>query len=96
MRTYLAGIFVLQNASPSGLISSIATRDFHGLPSNWLESYIPGVLAVDAPAIQSIASRTLPLDRMTIVVVGDLAKVEPQLKALPELRNAKFERVKPF
>jgi hypothetical protein len=33
---------------------------------------------------------------MTIVVVGDLAKVEPQLKALPELRNVKFERVKPF
>ena len=96
MRTYMAGIFVLQNASPPGLIGSIATRDFHGLPGNWLESYIPGVLAVDAAAMQSIARQTLPLERMTIVVVGDLAKVEPQLKAVPELRNVKFERVKPF
>jgi predicted Zn-dependent peptidase len=96
MRTYMAGIFVLQNASPPGLINSIANRDFHGLPSNWLESYIPGVLAVDAAAMQSIAGRTLPLEKMTIVVVGDLAKVEPQLKALPELRNVRFERVKPF
>ena len=96
MGTYMAGIFVLQNASPGGLITSIANRDFHGLPANWLESYIPGVLAVDAPTIQSIARQTLPLERMTIVVVGDLAKVEPQLKAVPELRNAKFERVKPF
>jgi len=96
MRTYMAGIFVLQNASPGGLINSIANRDFHGLPANWLESYIPGVLAVDAPAIQSIAARTLPLEKMIIVVVGDLAKVEPQLKALPELGNARFERVTPF
>lgn len=96
MRTYMAGIFVLQNASPAGLINSVATRDFHGLPSNWLESYIPGVLAVDAPAMQSIARRQLPLERMTIVVVGDLAKVEPQLKALPELQGVRFQRVKPF
>jgi predicted Zn-dependent peptidase len=96
MRTYMAGIFVLQNASPAGLINSVANRDFHGLPSNWLESYIPGVLAVDAPAMQEIARRQLPLERMTIVVVGDLAKVEPQLKALPELQGVRFERVKPF
>jgi zinc protease len=96
MRTYMAGIFVLQNASPGGLINSVATRDFHGLPSNWLESYIPGVLAVEAPAMQSIARRQLPLERMTIVVVGDLAKVEPQLRALSELKDVKFERVKPF
>jgi predicted Zn-dependent peptidase len=96
MGTYMAGIFVLQNASPAGLIGSIANRDFHGLPANWLESYIPGVLAVDAPAMQSIARQTLPLERATIVVVGDLAKVEPQLKALPELHGVKFERVTPF
>lgn len=96
MRTYLAGIFVLQNASPTGLINSIATRDFHGLPSNWLERYIPGVLAVDAASMQAIARTTLPLDKATIVVVGDLAKVEPQLKALPELRGVTFQRVTPF
>jgi zinc protease len=96
MSTYLAGIFVLQNASPSVLINSIATRDFHGLPSNWLESYIPGVLAVDAPTLQSMAREHLPLDKMTIIVVGDLAKVEPQLRAVPELRKVRFRRVKPF
>jgi zinc protease len=96
MRTYLAGIFVLQNASPNGLINSLANRDFHGLPSNWLESYIPGVLAVEAPQMQTLAKQQFPLEKATIVVVGDLAKVEPQLKALPELKGAKFERVTPF
>jgi predicted Zn-dependent peptidase len=96
MGTYLAGIFVLQNASANGLVNSLANRDFHGLPANWLESYVPGVLAVQAPQMQSMARQTLPLEKATIVVVGDLAKVEPQLRALPELKNVKFERVKPF
>ncbi|MFN3389819.1 MAG: M16 family metallopeptidase [Allosphingosinicella sp.] len=96
MRTYLAGIFVLQNASPGGLINSIANRDFHGLPADWLERYVPGVLAVQPADMQAIARQQLPLDKATIVVVGDLDKVEPQLKALPELKGATFQRVTPF
>ncbi len=96
MRTYLAGIFVLQNASANGLISSLATRDFHGLPANWLESYIPGVLAVTPAQMQSLAREWLPLDKMTVVVVGDLDTVEPQLRELPALEGIPLQRVDPF
>jgi predicted Zn-dependent peptidase len=96
MRTWMAGTFVLQNASPAGLISSLATRDFHSLPANWLESYVPTVLAVRPAEMQRLAREQLPIDKMTLVVVGDLTKVTPQLKALPELKNAKFETVQPF
>ena len=96
MRTYLAGIFVLQNAGASGLINSLASRDFHGLPANWLETYVPGVLATTAEQMQALARETMPLDRMTLVVVGDLAQVEPQLKAVPELQGVPMERVNPF
>ena len=96
MRTWMAGTFVLQNASASGLIGSIAERDFHGLPADWLTAYVPGVLKVSGADMKRLAGRTLPLDKMTLVVVGDLAKVEPQLKALPELKGMTFERVTPF
>ena len=96
IESWLAGTFILQNASPGGLIGSLATRDFHGLPANWLETYVPGVLAVGASDIQQLARDTLPLGTMTLVVVGDLAKVERQLKALPELRKVRFQRVNPF
>ena len=96
MRTYLAGIFVLQNAGASGLINSLANSDFHGLPANWLETYVPGVLATTAEQMQALARETMPLDRMTLVVVGDLAQVEPQLKAVPELQGVPMERVNPF
>ena len=96
MRNYLAGVFVLQNASPAGLINQIATRDFHGLPSNWLDTYVQNVLAVTAPSMQQSVAQALPLDRATLVVVGDLAKITPQLKALPELKGVDFQTVKPF
>jgi len=96
MRTWMAGTFVLQNASPGGLIQSVAERDFHGLPANWLTDYVPSVLRVSGADMQRLAGRTLPLGSMTLVVVGDLAKVEPQLKALPELQGVPFQRVTPF
>ena len=96
IRTWLAGTFVLQNASPGGLINSLATRDFHGLPSNWLETYVPSVLAVSAEDMRTVTGRVLPLDKMTIVLVGDLAKVQPQLAALPELKSVQAQTVKPF
>jgi predicted Zn-dependent peptidase len=96
MRTWMAGTFVLQNASPGGLIQSVAERDFHGLPASWLTDYVPSVLRVSGADMQRLAGTSLPLAKMTLVVVGDLAKVEPQLKSLPELQGVTFERVTPF
>jgi predicted Zn-dependent peptidase len=96
MRTYLAGTFILQNASPFGLISSIANREFLGLPANWLEAYVPNVLAVPASGMQTSVRENLPLEKMTLVVVGDLTKITPQLKALPELKGTQFQTVRPF
>ena len=93
MRTWMAGTFVLQNASPGGLIGSIANRDFHGLPANWLQSYIPGVLGVGAADMRRLATEQLPLNRATLVIVGDLAKVRPQLATLPELASMQAQVV---
>jgi zinc protease len=56
---------------------------------------VPNVLKVSGADMQRLAGRSLPLDKLTLVVVGDLAKVEPQLKALPELQGS-VQRVTPF
>ena len=96
MRTYLAGVFVMQNASANGLVGSLANVDFHGLPANWLDNYVPGVLATTPEQMKALAQQWLPLDKATIVVVGDLATVEPQLRALPELQGWQMQRVDPF
>ncbi|RAK58013.1 M16 family metallopeptidase [Phenylobacterium deserti] len=91
MRQYLAGTFILQNGSAATLVNSIATRDLLGLPGDWLDRYVPRVLAVEPATMTRVAGERLPLGKMTLVVVGDLSKITPQLKALPELRDATFQ-----
>jgi zinc protease len=92
-RNYLAGLFVIQNATAQSLINSMAQRDGLGLPKDWLQTYVPAVLAVTPAQVQQAAATTQPIDKATLVVVGDLATVEPQLRALPELKGAAFQRV---
>lgn len=94
--SWLAGTFILQNASSGGLIGSLANRDLHGLPANWLEAYVPAVLAVDPARIQAMARERLPLEGMTVVIVGDLATVRPQLEALPELSGVEMRVADPL
>ncbi len=85
MRSWMSGVFILRNASASGLIGSLSTQDFHALPNDWLDAYVPGVLAVEDAALSQVATDYLPLDDMTLVIVGDLEEVLPQLRALPEV-----------
>ncbi len=95
IRTWMSGTYILQTAGQSGLIGALAQRDLLGLPSDWITTFVPKVVAVTDPQIEQ-AARELPLDKMTLIVVGDLAKVEPQLRALPELQPAQFQRVTMF
>jgi predicted Zn-dependent peptidase len=92
-RRYLAGNFVLRNSTAPALLGSITSRDLLGLPANWLDTYVPAVLAVTPQQFSDIARASLPLDKLSLVVVGDLKTVEPQLKALPELANIPFQHV---
>jgi zinc protease len=96
MATWLGGTFILQNATSGGLINSLATRDLLGLPANWLETYVPAVLAVDAAQIQRSAARMLPLERMTLVLVGDLPTIQQQIATLPELQGIEVKVADPL
>lgn len=93
IRTYMAGIFAIQNSTSPAVVNTLATRDLLGLPADWTERYVPAVLAVTPEQMMASAKAGYPLERMTLVVVGDLATVEPQLKALPELKDLPFRRV---
>jgi predicted Zn-dependent peptidase len=59
----------------------LAQLALYGLPDDTLEQFVPSVHAVDIDAVTSAAAR-LDLARMTVTVVGDLAKVEPGLTGL--------------
>lgn len=84
----LAGMWVLRTATRSGLISSLSFYDTHGLPRTELEQYVGKVRAVTPQEVSSLVGRYLKPDVMTIVIVGDLATVRPQLKQVPEIASA--------
>jgi predicted Zn-dependent peptidase len=75
----LAGIFVVQNASRSGVIGRLAFVDLHGLGDEYLSSYVKRVMSVTPEEVRRVAAEYLTPDKMTLVVVGDVKTVKDQL-----------------
>lgn len=84
---------MLRSSDSASLIGQLATRDALGLPADWLDRYVPATMAVTDAQFSSAIRDALPLDKFTLVVVGDLAKVKPQLDALPELKGVPVQTV---
>jgi zinc protease len=91
IRTYMAGLFAISNSTSGAVAGTLATRDILGLPANWTDTYVPAVLAVTPEQMMASAKADYPIAKATLVVVGDLKTVVPQLKALPELANVPFQ-----
>lgn len=83
VQNYLAGVFLLQNSSRNGIIGKLRFVDLHGLPDSYLRDYVQTVMAVTPEQVRQMATKSLSREAMTIVVVGDLKVVKPQLKVLP-------------
>ena len=87
IQNYLAGLFVLQNSSRAGIINQLSFIDLHGLPSNYLNTYVQRVYAVTPADVQRIARQYLDADKMQIVIVGDRGKIVEQVRAFGEIVN---------
>ncbi|WP_141331863.1 pitrilysin family protein [Myxococcus sp. AB025B] len=83
VQNYLAGAFLLENSSRMGLIYKLRYVDLHGLPETYLKDYVSRVMAVTPEQVRAVAAKVLAQDAMTIVIVGDMKVVKPQLKVLP-------------
>jgi predicted Zn-dependent peptidase len=89
IKRYRAGIFVIGNSSPNGVLGQLAFMDLHGLPPEFLTHWVANMYAVTPQQVTDIARRYILPERMTIVIVGDLKKVGDSVRALPQLRGAK-------
>ena len=54
----------------------------YGLPDDYWNQYVPKVEGFDAARLRAAAGKLIKPDALTWVVVGDLSKVEPQVRAL--------------
>lgn len=79
IKNFLAGLFVLQNSSRGGVIGQLAFADLHGLPADYLTTYVQKIIAVTPQEVQRIANTYINPDKITMVVVGDKSKITEQL-----------------
>jgi zinc protease len=87
MKNYRSGIFVLQNATRGALIGQLAYMDLHGLPDDYLTHLVERLYAVTPEQVSAAARKYIRPEAMTLVIVGDLAKVRPQLAKVPQLKG---------
>jgi predicted Zn-dependent peptidase len=79
IQRYMSGVFVIQNSSRSALINQLRYVDFQGLGEDYLKTYIQKINAVTPADVQKETAEYIKPEQMTIVVVGDKAKISEQL-----------------
>lgn len=84
IKNYMNGIFVIRLASRGGMAGQLAFVNLHDLGVEYLENYVSSVQALSAEDVQNAAVTHLPVEGMSLTVVGDLESVVPQLEAVPE------------
>jgi len=79
IQSYLSGLFVIQNSSRGALIGQLRYVDLQGLGEDYLKTYVQKVNAVTPADVQRMTVEYIKPEQMTIVVVGDKAKITEQL-----------------
>jgi predicted Zn-dependent peptidase len=91
IRGYRGGIFVLQNASRTGVTSTLAFMDFHDLPDTYLTEYLARLAATTPEQVSAISRAQWPIEGMTMVVVGDRSVIDQQLAEVEQLNGLRAD-----
>jgi zinc protease len=89
IQNYEAGIFTLQNSTPSGIINQLNFIDFHGLDESYLTDRVKNIHSVTPEKIQQLAKDYFKYEDMTLVLVGDKKQLDKQIKDRQQLLKDK-------
>jgi predicted Zn-dependent peptidase len=78
IQNYEAGIFVLRNSSPTGIINQLNFLDLYGLDDSYLNNYVKNIYKVTPEKISEIAKNNYLYEKMLIVMVGDRESINKQ------------------
>ena len=78
----IVGSFARLLESPDAILANYIDQHFYQLSADYWDTYPAKIEAVTAADIQRVAKKYWTPERLQIVAVGDLAKVEPALKKL--------------
>jgi zinc protease len=83
-KSYLTGVFPIRIETQDGLIDQLTSVKMFDLPSNYLHTYRDRVNAVTADDVMRVGQLHVTPDRAAIVVVGDAAEIENQVREYSE------------
>jgi len=78
--SYMAGSFAGSLETPQDVAGRLWTLELNDLPRDWWSDYLQRVTATTSADLQRAATDLLDPSRLVIVVVGDAARVKPDLE----------------
>ncbi len=88
IQSFLSGLFVIQNSTRGALIGQLRYVNLQGLGEDYLKTYVQKVNAVTPADVQRMTAQYIKPEQMTIVVVGDKAKISEQLAPYAAARDS--------
>jgi len=80
IQNYAAGIFVLQNSTPGGIISQLNILDLYGLDASYLNNYVKNIYSVTPQMVSEMARKYIDYSKMTKVMIGDQEAIGEQVE----------------
>ena len=80
IQNYEAGIFVLQNSTPGGIIGQLNFLDLYGLNDDYLNNYVKNIYKVTPEVVSQMVRNYIQYDKMTKVLVGDKTTIQQQVE----------------
>lgn len=80
IQNYEAGIFVLQNSTPAGIIGQLNFLDLYGLDDSYLTNYVKNIYKVTPEMISQVAKTYIQYEKMTKVMIGDKTAIQQQVQ----------------
>jgi predicted Zn-dependent peptidase len=80
IQNYEAGIFVLRNSSPGGIISQLNFLDLYDLGESYLTNYVKNMYSVTPEKVSEIVRKHIQYEKMTKVMVGDKQAIQQQIE----------------
>ncbi len=79
-KSYLTGVFPIRLETQEGLIDQLLQIKMFGLPDNYLETYRSHIQSVTREQIQDAAIKYVRPDEAAIIIVGDAAQLDEQIR----------------
>ena len=83
-KRYVAGGYLLSNQLQRSVANTLAANWLVGLPPEFLGDYVPLIRKVTPQQVRTVAQKYFAPEKQSIVIVGDPAKLDQQLKPYGE------------